>query len=251
MKLTNMSNRLPVPQQQTPEQQLREVAELYEKNFMREMYKAMRGTVPENTLVKTNQAEKIFQEQLDDKYIDQWSARGGVGLADIIYKDLVAKYGDRMGIRSKLPKAMGPIAFRPQDQGGAPSSENQSGGSSPAGVQNPRPIQIQDRTQPNQKSIDLRIVALNETLKNEVVKNPWAGKLMSAQELNGNLKVLQIAHDNGLQSSLSFRGQLHPQTLQSAKERIESGADLATLSPDARELWWNISDPKETEGSSF
>ena len=59
-----MSRNLPVPQQQTPEQQLREVAELYEKNFMREMYKAMRGTVPENTLVKTNQAEKIFQEQL-------------------------------------------------------------------------------------------------------------------------------------------------------------------------------------------
>src|SRR4051812_46117802 len=98
---------LPPAEVKTTEEKFREVAELYEKHFMREMVKAMRSTVPESGLIQANQAEKIFREQLDDNYVDKWSERGGVGFADVIYKQLMDRYGSVLQ-KQKLGRPQGP-----------------------------------------------------------------------------------------------------------------------------------------------
>ena len=54
------------------EEKFREVAEMYEKHFIREMMKEMRSTVHESGFMKQNNAEKMFREQLDDDYADKW-----------------------------------------------------------------------------------------------------------------------------------------------------------------------------------
>jgi flagellar protein FlgJ len=68
--------------------QLKEAARLYEAQFLRQMVKGLRATVPESDLVPKSQGERIFQGMLDEQYADQWAAEGGVGLADMIYRQM-------------------------------------------------------------------------------------------------------------------------------------------------------------------
>ena len=57
---------------QATEIQIKEVSDMYEKYFIREMMKQMRATVhQEDGVIKRNNAEKIFSDQLDDQYADQ------------------------------------------------------------------------------------------------------------------------------------------------------------------------------------
>ena len=70
-----------------------EVGKMYEEQFLRELVKAMRSTVAESSLIPKTQAEKIFQEQLDHKIIENWGDQGGLGLGSIISQQLVEKYG--------------------------------------------------------------------------------------------------------------------------------------------------------------
>jgi Rod binding domain-containing protein len=73
------------------DKKIRGAAELYEKQFLREMTKAMRSTVKESELIPVSQGEKIFREQLDQQYADQWGDQGGIGLADLIEQKLREK----------------------------------------------------------------------------------------------------------------------------------------------------------------
>lgn len=98
------------PKQVTQEEQLkklREVADLYEKQFLGEMMKAMRGTAGEgkDQLIPVSQAEKIYKEQLDQQYVEQWGANGGVGMSDMIYNQLIEKYGPQLGLRPEETSA--------------------------------------------------------------------------------------------------------------------------------------------------
>ena len=68
---------------QEMDKKLHGVADMYEQHFIREMMKQMRSTVSEGGFVKANNAEKIFQEQLDDQYADQWQKSGGIGFSKI------------------------------------------------------------------------------------------------------------------------------------------------------------------------
>jgi flagellar protein FlgJ len=82
------------------DQKFKDIAKLYEKQFMREMVKAMRATTGKNELLPVSQGEKIFQEQLDQEYVEKWGDQGGLGLSDTIYKNLLDKYGEALGIRA-------------------------------------------------------------------------------------------------------------------------------------------------------
>lgn|GEM_PF-4092103 len=83
---------------------VRDAAEQYEKYFLREMMKAMRATVGGQAgILPTNPGEKLFREQLDDEYVEKWSQRGGVGYADIIYDQIVQRYGPQLGISKPEP----------------------------------------------------------------------------------------------------------------------------------------------------
>lgn len=73
-----------------------EAGSLYEKQFLRELVKAMRSSVSESSLIPKSQAEKIFQEQLDQQWVEAWGDRGGVGFGEMITQKLIEQYGQRM-----------------------------------------------------------------------------------------------------------------------------------------------------------
>lgn len=207
-------------QMMTPEQQdqkLKHVSELYEKQFLREMMKAMRSTVHESGFIKASQAEKIFSEQLDQEYVEKWGAKGGIGLADMIHNQLLDKYGAQLGIRPAVQKPMGPIKldeksnFRPKVTAAPANSELQK-----------MSFEFFKEEGANGEPTELSM--------------PWSGKLLGQYRLDQDENILHFEHDNGLQSSLSFRGvakTLKPQTA------IEAGEKLGVLNPEATKFVWS------------
>ncbi len=227
----------------TPEEQdkkLQEVAKKYEKHFLGEMVKAMRGTVNESGLVKTNQAETIFREQLDDQYVDKWGEKGGIGLGDMIYKQLLEKLGPSLGITRAPDRPRGPIAldqksnFRMQPLKAPGESYAELPGSA---ARTPlKPEQIQKR---------LHLQFLRElqepTLQLTAVQAPWEGKISGVKRLgtneNGDEFLLEMLHKNGLKSQMSFRG-IVEQGIDG--KNIQAGQRIGLLSPDAKALHWNL-----------
>ncbi len=224
----------PVRQPLTPEQQdqkLREVGELYEKQFLREMMKQMRSTIDDGGgMLPTSSAEKIFREQLDQEYVEKWGDRGGLGLADVIHQQLREKFGAMLGLRQDA-KPMGPIKIDAKSQLNNPLKIQNGQASSP--------------TRPGKTTIqyDLQKAALGD---NEVT-SPWSGTLTGIKKLNADENVLELAHDNGLKSQLVFRGQiekvmekdLQPSKLQVGAE-IQAGQRLGLLSPEAKSFFWTV-----------
>ena len=78
------------------DKQLKDVAALYEKQFLREMVKQMRSTVSESELMPTGFAEKYYREQLDHQYVESWGDTGGIGLGKMIYDQLLDRYGAQL-----------------------------------------------------------------------------------------------------------------------------------------------------------
>lgn len=83
-------------------QKVREVADLYEKFFIKELMRHMKSGLNEDGgIIKKNNAEKIFSEQLDEQYSEQWNKRGGFGLSDMIYDNITERYGAQAGGEAK------------------------------------------------------------------------------------------------------------------------------------------------------
>ena len=60
----------------------------FEAMFMNLMYSKMRDTVPEDSLFGNSNSDKILQSMLDTEQMNQAAKSGGVGLADMLYKQL-------------------------------------------------------------------------------------------------------------------------------------------------------------------
>lgn len=75
----------------TRDQRVLEAARMYEKYFLGQLTKAMRASVQHSELSKPSMGESIYREQLDDQYVDSWTERGGIGLAEMIHDELVGK----------------------------------------------------------------------------------------------------------------------------------------------------------------
>ncbi|MCJ8278354.1 MAG: rod-binding protein, partial [Bdellovibrionales bacterium] len=105
MKLSKAQQFKQTPQQQMQklDNKLKQAAQMYEKQFLRQMVKAMRNTVSHSEMTKPGMAENIFREQLDEKYVDGWMKTGGTGFSEVIYKDLVNKFFPQL---QKSPKKM-------------------------------------------------------------------------------------------------------------------------------------------------
>lgn len=71
---------------------LREACEGFEAMFLSMMYKQMRATVPESELFgKKSNAIQIFEDMRDTELMTQVSKAGGIGIADMMYKQLTIK----------------------------------------------------------------------------------------------------------------------------------------------------------------
>ena len=66
---------------------LKEVCHQFESIMMSMMYKQMKATIPTDETSGNNQAKDIYQGMLDDELMNR-SGERGIGLADILYKQL-------------------------------------------------------------------------------------------------------------------------------------------------------------------
>jgi peptidoglycan hydrolase FlgJ len=219
-----------VRQPLTPEQQdqkLQEVAKLYEKQFLREMMKQMRATVPEGGgFIPTSNAEKIFREQLDQEYVENWGERGGVGLADMVHKQLLEKFGPMLGIRPKMEVPTGPIKIDEKSQ-----------------LTNPLKVQTAQAGGTRPMKTTMQYDLQKAALADHNVTAPWAGTLLGVKKIGADEHLLEMSHDNGLKSQMVFRGQmateLQPSKLQAGTE-IQAGQRLGLLSPEAKSFFWTV-----------
>jgi flagellar protein FlgJ len=85
VKEGHVVNEAPKDQQ---DKELKEACKGFEAMFLNMMYKQMRATVPTDTLFGESNAKKIYQEMHDEKLMDSIADGGGVGLADMLYKQL-------------------------------------------------------------------------------------------------------------------------------------------------------------------
>ncbi len=223
------------PTVEQQEKKLRDVAKLYEKHFLGEMVKAMRGTVSESELIKSSQGEKIFKEQLDDQYVEKWGDKGGIGLGDMIYNQLVEKYGQQMGIRPPQFKTHGPLPLNKNSMMDAKTVQ-----------QTPQKVSIQYFKNPQNINNDLNRMALGEdNALSNVVRNPWDGVLLQNRNLNQDESLVELGHSNGLSSQMVLKG-IAKNFLPG--QQIAAGETLGWLNPDQPSLIWNIS--KKFEESS-
>lgn len=70
------------------DKELKDACKGFEAMFLSMMYKEMRATVPENTLFGKSNAEKIFEDMRDTELMKNVADSGGVGLADMMYRQL-------------------------------------------------------------------------------------------------------------------------------------------------------------------
>ena len=232
MAVSSLSGMKPVHQLASPEEQdkkLRNVSSLYEKQFLGEMLKAMRGTVQESGLVKTNQAEKIFQEQLDGEYVQKWADKGGIGLSDLIYHQLIDKYGAKLGITNSLAKPKGPLAL----------GENANFSGRVVNETNDQSKKVTYRfdRQINAEGNEFQAPGLGASLGANALKAPWDGVLLGTKRLGAEEFVTEIQHADGLKSQFVFRG--IPSSGLSAGP-IQAGQNIGVLSPEAKSFFWTV-----------
>jgi len=200
----------------SPEQKLKEVAALYEKEFMRQLVKSMRATVPTSGLVTQNQAEKIFSEELYHHYGDIMADHGPQSLREHIYRNLVDKFGAQLGIKDKSLKTLGMMNLPIQAQKFAQVKAKET------------PLEAQYRFswkdwQPN--------------LDNMQVVAPLSGKVLSVNHFGDYSGVdIEIEHDHGLRSQLKFLGRPHVMV----GDVLNAGQHVATLGDLGCELVWRI-----------
>lgn len=221
------------PVQKSPDQKLREVSEMYEKHFLREMMKTMRSTVHEGGFIQSNQAEKIFREQLDDHYVDKWGERGGIGLSEMIYKQLVEKFGVMMGMKTPVAKPQGPLPLDAKSEYRA------------------QPFQHPGKKQSVSYRFDIPAVdavangapSATAPASREPVKAPWDGVLLGKKSLADQQTLLEIGHDNGLKSQMVFKGGV---SNLSTGDKLQAGDTLGFLSSEAKSLYWTVEPGPET-----
>lgn len=213
------------PVQKSPEEKLRDVSDMYEKHFLREMMKSMRSTVSEGGFIKANQAEKIFREQMDDHNVERWGERGGIGLSNLIYNQLMDKFGVMMGLKAPVAKPQGPLPLNEKSEYTAHSFQH-------PGKKDSVSYRI-DR--------NLNEVALNPEASSDV-KAPWDGVLLGKKNLSDNQTMVEIEHDNGLKSQMVFKGSMGKV---SVGQKLQAGDTLGFLSPEAKALYWTVEPGKD------
>jgi flagellar protein FlgJ len=209
------------------DEKLHQVAEMYEQHFIRDMMKQMRSTVQEGGFIKTSNAEKLFRDQLDDQYAEQWTKAGGIGLSKMIYDQLLDKYGPKMGIKTPEERPLGPLPLNQKSTfsgvvSAPPALSTKGLLDSP---KSGSPITFQFQSPPNEK-VEL--------------SNPWVGVLLDKKYLEMDQMQYRIKHDNGLESLIMTRGTgLGMEQKLSLGDTIQAGQQLGWVS-SASPVFWTV-----------
>lgn len=68
--------------------ELRKACEELESVFLQELLKEMRKTVPKDDLFGGGRGEDVFQSMFDQEIAKKMAERGGIGLAEVLYRQL-------------------------------------------------------------------------------------------------------------------------------------------------------------------
>jgi len=69
---------------------LKEQARQFEAIFIQQMFKEMRNTVPKDGLIEPGNADDIYTQMQDAEAAKVMAHHGGIGLADLMLKQLLA-----------------------------------------------------------------------------------------------------------------------------------------------------------------
>ena len=196
-----------------------EVAKMYEKQFLREMFKAMRQTV--KPADDPSMAENIYRAQLDEQYVDAWGEQGGIGLSNIIYDQIMERYfgqGASQGLRKQ-----GPVKLTDRDVVSVARVKQ-----TPA-AGNQVPLQLE--------------VKPSETGQPAKIQAPWDAKVLQTTKIEGGKQAITLEHGEGLRSTLVFEGTPTAET--KVGDSIAKGQTIGVLSPETKSFLWNLNQPAE------
>lgn len=71
-------------------QQARQTAEEFEAFFLSQMFNSMSSGLKTDGAFGGGHSEKIFRDMLNDEYAKSMSRQGGVGIADMVYREILA-----------------------------------------------------------------------------------------------------------------------------------------------------------------
>lgn len=217
-----------------------EVAKLYEKQFLREMVKAMRSS-SDMGYMKPSMGEKIYREELDNQYVEAWGEQGGVGLQNIIYDQLMERYFSSKQINSFKSKE----GVKLTDKDILHIQQIPKTTDAQSTQKSEMPLRVELKNQPNNGPVHIQL--------------PWDAKLLSKTRLDDGKMQMSFLHENGFRSTFIFDGvfssQLSPveqqdsQKGQDSQYLLKQGQNIASLSPDTKSFFWNLSAPLQTEES--
>lgn len=72
---------------------LKEASQEFEAYFVNSIFKEMRKTIQDGGLVEKSEATTTFEEMLDEEMSKTISKKGGIGLSDMIYNNMLRVYG--------------------------------------------------------------------------------------------------------------------------------------------------------------
>lgn len=189
-----------------------EAAKMYEQVFLKQMVSAMRQAVPKSDLVNESMGERIYKDQMYDNYVEQWSNVGGVGLSDLIYDQII----ERFGPQQKQIKPVGPVPMN-----------------------NGKTFQIENRSESGTTGAMMLKIKPQNNFEPMQVTSPWEGEIIGSNVLENGERALFLKHPNGLNSTFVFKGSLNL-----SKNNFGPGEQIGTVSPESNELLWKLEGAK-------
>jgi flagellar protein FlgJ len=207
----------------SPEQdkKLREASKMYEQHFMNEMIKAMRSTVHhDDSFLKKNMAEKIFESQMDQKYAEAWAEKGGIGLQDMIYSQIKEKFFNR-GNQMSVPQ--GPLPLPKQESLPVPK--------------NAEPIRVK-KVEPGANAQLQYWMEADPTQPSTMdVLSPWKGNVAEVANLENGWSKIKLDHGQGLSSDMTFQGEALALV---QGDEVGAGQKLGKLNIERPVLAWKL-----------
>ncbi len=74
-------------------EKLKEACQEFETYFIKQLFKSMKSTINKENLIGYSKAEETFTDMLDDEYSKKITEAGGIGLANMLYKQMKRENG--------------------------------------------------------------------------------------------------------------------------------------------------------------
>ena len=91
-KANNLESQIKSSVDNKEKEKLKEACNQFEEYFLNQLMKEMRTTVDKSSLIKKGQAEEMFTEMLDQELTKKSVKSGGMGISDMLFKQLNKKY---------------------------------------------------------------------------------------------------------------------------------------------------------------